>query len=262
MQLAATTLAALPSAPSLEVLQLYHYEDTEDYDFFHPKALKDPFPVLFSGNAPKLSHIALWGVHIAWSMDKNTFLTDLKDLELAYHAGDVRPSWEEFERILLASPRLDTLTLCLSGPSGSPSDWHPKGTIDLLGLRNLVLAYHKPKYISLLLSLLNTPNVTSLALDFEEEDFSSFVRQLATPQPGTNKSLLKGLEHLKISGLPCDHSVVDVMYAQLGNLRSINLTCTFLDEIFFVKLSQPISLRPAPLPPPPRRRSQHFTVLT
>jgi len=241
MHLATTTLASLPCAPSLEVLQLYHYEDTdEDLRLFEPVRLRDPFPVLFSGNAPKLSQIALWGVHITWSMDKNTFLTDLKDLELAYHAEDVRPSWEEFERILLTSPSLDTLTLCLSGPSGRPCDWHSEGPIHLPALRNLVLAYHEPEYIGPLLSLLYTPNVTSLALDFDAGDFSSFARQLATPRPGTNKSLLKGLEHLKISGLPCDHSVVDIMYAQLGNLRSINLTCTFLDMIFFLKLGQPI----------------------
>lgn len=241
MHLATAFLAALPSAPSLEVLQLYHYDNADDYKEFHPRSLRDPFPVLFSGNAPKLSHIALWGVHIAWSIKHNTFLSNLKDLELAYHAENVRPSWEEFEDILLTSPGLDTLTLCLSGPSGSPSDWHPKSsTIDLLGLRNLVLAYHEPTYISSLLSLLNTPNVTSLALDFEDDDFTSFVKQLATPRPGTNTSLLKGLEHLKISGLPCDQAVVDVMYAQLGNLRSINLTCGFLDEAFFGKLLRPI----------------------
>jgi hypothetical protein len=246
MHLATTILATLPSAPSLEVLQLYHYEHIEiDYDIpteFKPAKLRDPFPVLFSGNAPKLSHIALWGVHIAWPMNKNAFMTDLKDLELAYHADDVRPSWEDFERMLLTSPVLDTLTLCHSGPSGKPGDWYSNGPIDLSGLKNLVLAYHKQDYICSLLNLLHIPNVTSLALDFESEagDFSLFVQQLASPRPGTKRSLLKGLEHLKISSLPCEHRVVDVMYAQLGNLHSINLACTFLDKIFFTKLRQPI----------------------
>jgi len=223
---------------------LYHYgeEEGEDYDHFKPTHLRDPFPVLFSGNAPNLTHIALWGVHIAWSVTENTFLRNLKDLELAYHAEDVRPSWEEFKQIMVGSPELDTLSLCLSGPSGQPSEWRLETPIELVGLKNLTLAYHPPAYISALIKLLNMPNVTSLALDFESDDFSAFAWQLATPRTGTTKSLLKGLEHLKISGLPCGQGTIDVMYEQLGNLRSINLKMNddFLDEMFFLRLGKPI----------------------
>jgi hypothetical protein len=247
-----TALSSLSSAPALEVLQLYHYgeEDEEDYDHFQPALLRDPFPVLFSGNAPKLTHIALWGVHIAWSHAKNTFLKNLKDLELAYHAEDVRPSWEEFQHIIVSSPELDTLSLCASGPSGQPSEWHSESPIELAGLKNLVLAFHTPAYISSLIKFLHMPNVTSLALDFEADDFSTFAKQLATPRPGTNKSLLKGLEHLKISGLPCGKGTVDVMYEQLGNLRSINLKMSedFVDGIFFEKLRVPIASSSSTVP--------------
>jgi len=247
MHVVTTALASLPSAASLEVLQLYCYgeegdEEEEDYDHFRPATLREPFPVLFSGHAPKLTHIALWGVHIAWSVDKNTFLHNLKDLELAYHAEDVRPSWEEFQQIMLGSPELDTLSLCLSGPSGQPNEWHSETPIELARLKNLVLANHMPAYISPLINHLNMLNVTSLALDFDMDDFSDFARQLATPRPGTSKSLLKGLEHLKISGLPCGQGTIDVMYEQLGNLRSINLKMEedYLDEEFFKRLGKPI----------------------
>ena len=245
MHLVTSRLASIPSAPSLEVLQLYHYgeEDEEEYDHFKPAHLRDPFPVLFSGQAPKLTHIALWGVHIAWSDTKNTFLRNLKDLELAYHAEDVRPSWEDFRNILVASPGLDTLSLCLSGPNGMPSKWHSEGLIELAGLKNLVLAYHTPPYISSLIQHFHMPNVTSLSLDFESDDFSAFAAQLATPRPGSTKSLLRGLEHLKISGLPCGQGTVDIMYEQLGNLRSINLKMNedYLDKVFFEKLGRPIT---------------------
>jgi hypothetical protein len=252
MHLVTTSLSSLPSAPSLEVLQLYHYgeEDGEDYNHFKPENFREPFPLLFSGNAPKLTHIALWGVHIVWSHAQNTFLRNLKDLELAYHAEDVRPSWEEFQQIMIASPELDTLSLCLSGPSGQSSEWHSDSPIELVGLKNLVLAYHAPAYISSLIKLLHMPNITSLALDFESDDFSEFVKQLATPRPGANKSLLKGLEHLKISGLPCGKGTVDVMYEQLGNLRSINLKMNedFLDDVFFQKLRVPITSASSTVP--------------
>lgn len=244
MQLITNTLAALPSAPLLEGLQLYHYGEVEeeDYEHFKPANLRDPFPVLFSGIAPKLTHIALWGVHIAWSAEKNTFLCNLKDLELAYHAEDVRPSWADFRQILLTSPELDTLSLRLSGPGGQPNEWYSDAPIDLVGLKNLVLAYHPAGYISPLIKHFSMPNVTSLALDFDSEDFSEFAQELATPRPGTKKSLLKGLEHLKISGLPCRDETVDVIYGQLGNLRSINLKMNddFLSHTFFEKLYRPI----------------------
>jgi hypothetical protein len=252
MQLVTNALSSLSCAPALEVLQLYHYgeEDEEDNDHFQPSHLRTPFPVLFSGDAPKLTHIALWGVHIDWSHANNTFLKNLKDLELAYHAEDVRPSWEEFQHIIVGSPELDTLSLCASGPSGQPSEWHSESPIELAGLKNLVLAFHTPTYISPLIKLLHMPNVTSLALDFEADDFSAFAKQLATPRPGTNKSLLKGLEHLKISGLPCGKGTVDVMYEQLGNLRSINLKMNedFLDGVFFERLRVPIASSSSTVP--------------
>lgn len=248
MDIATKALSAIPVAPILEVLQLHHYgeegDDDEDYEHFRPAQFKDPAPVLFSGNAPKLTHIALWGVHLAWSLEKNLFLKSLKDLELAYHAEDVRPTWSEFEKILLASPELDTLSLCLSGPSGKAGEWEVEGSIELPGLKSLVLAYHTPEYISRLIGILHTPNITSLALDLEDGDYSSFASILASPRPGSasKKSLLSGLEHLKLSGFPCSQDTVDVMYEQLGNLRSINLKCfeSLLQDVFFSKLTQPI----------------------
>jgi hypothetical protein len=228
------------SAPSLEVLQLYHYEDAGDseYDHFEPANLNQSF-VPFGGNAPKLRVVSLWGVHIDWS---TPMLSDVIDLELAYHARDVRPSWEDFSRILKNSPKIETLTLCLSGPAGSLADW-PETCVEIPSLQNLVLAYHEPAYVCSLIKLLYIPNVTSLALDFESDDYTNLAKALASPSCSshdTGKSILANLNSLKLGGLPCDHKAVDRIYEQLGKLKSLNLNLAFLDKIFFRKLITPL----------------------
>ncbi|KAK0201729.1 hypothetical protein DFS33DRAFT_1015103 [Desarmillaria ectypa] len=213
-------LAVCPGAPMLEALQLYHYEDCEDYDVFRPTEFREPL-LLFQGNIPKLKDLALWGVHIDWDASLS-FLRDLRDIELAYHANDVRPSLETFARFVHTSPELHTLSLCLSGPA-VPSDQWGTDLISIPSLNDLVLAHHEPEYIRSLLPILSVPNVQHLALDFDSADYTEFVKILLQPQAGQKKSLLEGLEHLKIGGLPCDSQHQAALLSQLGNLRSINL---------------------------------------
>ncbi|KAG5640145.1 hypothetical protein DXG03_000932, partial [Asterophora parasitica] len=253
-------LAKCPSAPLLEVLQLYHYEDCEEYEVFEPAALREAF-LLFSGNAPVLRDVALWGVHLDWDRSLS-FLRGLRDLELTYHAKDVRPSYAAFTSIIAASPALRTLSLCLSGPQdhvpsdpsldsgiANPNDWGlPENPISIPSLNDLVLCYHEAAYAVSLLQKLSVPNVHSLALDFDGEDYSAFVRQLAQPMPVPADShpklpsILAGLEHLKISGLPCDARSIDAMYEQLGGLQTINLNCSGEDEEkLFRRLYKPSS---------------------
>ncbi|KAG7443059.1 uncharacterized protein BT62DRAFT_347562 [Guyanagaster necrorhizus] len=213
-------LAVCAGAPILEALQLYHYEDCEDYDVFRPTEFREPL-LLFQGNIPKLKDLALWGVHIDW-VASLSFLKDLRDVELAYHANDVRPSMETFACFVHASPELHTLSLCLSGPAG-PSEQRGTDLISIPSLHDLVLAHHEPEYIQSLLPILFVPNVQHLALDFDSADYTEFVKVLLRPQAGQKKSLLEGLEHLKIGGLPCDRQCQAALLLQLGNLRSINL---------------------------------------
>ncbi|KAI0657434.1 hypothetical protein C8Q70DRAFT_935084 [Cubamyces menziesii] len=202
MHRALEALAAAGPAPLLEVLQLYHYEDTDEHlTFRHPALREQPFQ-LFDGVAPRLTHVALWGVHLPWARDASPFLAGLTDLELAYHARDVRPSFYEFARILRASPDLRTLTLCLSCPAGTPADWPSSGMPDeeppadgsvamdvdasaplvLPKLTDLVLAYLEPSYLLSLLPRLALPALTSLALDLEEDDYTDVLRYLASPR--------------------------------------------------------------------------------
>ncbi|EED86079.1 predicted protein [Postia placenta Mad-698-R] len=217
-------MSQCPAAPMLEVLQLYHYEDPdEESETFSPAVFKEQKFVLFCGNAPKLQHVALWGVHLNWA--ESRFLSGLIDLELAYHPKDVRPSFNDFSRILRKSPGIDTLTLCQSGPAGGPVDWltsimeqppdakgkasstvpsEPIASITLDSLKSFVIAYVEAEYATALAERLAMPNVTSLAIDFDEDaDFNGFLTTITRPSPATDKSLLGGLEALKLSGIPC-----------------------------------------------------------
>ncbi|EJF63414.1 hypothetical protein DICSQDRAFT_134848 [Dichomitus squalens LYAD-421 SS1] len=263
MHRALVKLGATAGAPLLEVLQLYHYEDTDEHEKFKLQELREQPFVLFNGNAPRLTHVALWGVHLNWSKEGSPFLTGLTDLEFAYHARDVRPSYADFTRILRSSRDLRTLTLCMSCPAGVPADWReerePEDAMDvdtsaplvLSRLEDLVLAYLEPPYVLALLTRLYLPALTSLALDLEDDDFSDFLAYLASPRslpqppppplslcgPGVAgsaspraRSLLSNITSLKIASLRCNEAVVLEAYKQLDKVASLNLNMLYLDE--------------------------------
>lgn len=225
-----STLASVPEAPQLQVLRLYHYDDNDDYDHFRPPHLKQPLFAPFCGRAPKLLQAALWGVHVDW--EACAFLQGLEELELAYHAKDVRPSYEIFTRILQRSPDLHILTLCASGPAGNPEDW-PTDVIELPSVKHLVLAFFEESYVSALMKRLVFPNLSTLALDFDSGDYSSFLPQLARPAPNQRHSLCQNLIDLKVSGMQCSNSALATFYAALPNLTSLNLNCYHLPRHFF-----------------------------
>ncbi|KAI1789503.1 hypothetical protein LXA43DRAFT_974226 [Ganoderma leucocontextum] len=179
-------------ALEIMVLQLYHYEDTDD-----------------------------------------PFLAGL-DLELAYHARDVRLSFKNFTRTLRASPDLRTLTLSLSlsGPGGVPGERasvnfstdddeddgsamfiHSSAPLVLSRLQNLVLAYLEPPYLLALLPRLSLPTLTELVLVLEDEDFADLLSYLAS--------------------LPCAESAVLDAYKQLDKLVAFNLNVDDLGGHWF-----------------------------
>lgn len=268
MHRALEKLSACTDVPMLEVLQLYHYEDTDEHETFKWQDLRHQSFKLFGGNAPKLTHVALWGVHVDWSAEGSPYLTGLTDLEFAYHARDVRPSFKDFARILRASPDLRTLTLCLSCPAGTPSEWptgFPNDTTDgdvamdidptaplvLSSLAELVLAYLEPSYLISLLPRFSLPALTSLALDLEDDDYSDVLTYLASPLslpqlpveplalrgPGVagspaaqqrTRSLLSNLTSLKLASIQCNDNLIADAYRQLEKLTSLNLNILYL----------------------------------
>lgn len=260
--LSAVSDPSIAGAPQLEALQLYHHEDAESLTAFAHPDLVQHFK-LFGGVAPRLKSIALWGVHVDWCQEWLSCGSNILDLELAYHTDDVRPSWTQLAGILCGAPKLETLSLCSSGPLGAPHDWHPEGSsgsysdhytgvIELRSLISLVLAFHSPVYVSGLLRRLSFPALKTLTLDLDDGDFTDLAAQLAGPvvtaipaiqKDGEKKrSLLSGLDTLKISGLPCPDRSVEIMYAELGNLKALNLSMTYLSPAFLQLLCHPCSV--------------------
>jgi hypothetical protein len=226
-----STLAAIPEAPQLQALRLYNYDDNDDYDYdhFRPPHLRQPFAP-FCGRAPNLLEVVLWGVHVDW--EACAFLRGLGELELEYHAKDVRPPYEIFFRILEGSPDLHILTLSASGPDGNPEDW-PLDVIELPSVKHLILAFVEPSYASALMNRLVFPNLSTLALDFDTFDYSPFLAQLTRPPPNQRHSLCHDLVDLKISGMRCSPAALATFYAALPNLVSLNLNCYHLPRLFF-----------------------------
>ena len=236
-----STLSSIPEAAQLQVLRLYQY-DEDDLEHFWSPHLKQPFAP-FCGRAPNLVRLALYGVHVDWAACD--FLQGLEELELAFHAKDVRPSYDIFARVLRRSPNLHHLTLRESGPAGDPEDW-PTDAIKLRSVRHLVLAFVEPSYASALMKRLVFPNLSKLALDFRAaggNNYSSFLVQLATSPTTTAAAALKRRRHhhslchnlidLEISGTRCTKSALATFYGALVNLASLNINCHRLPRLFY-----------------------------
>lgn len=222
-------------ADTLEVMELYHYDDNDSGELFRPRHLAIRFTP-FHGRTPRLRNCTFWGVHLDWDASLGIF-KNVEDIELAYHTEEVRPSYKTLETILKSSD-IKILTLCLSGPQGTEDDWRAAGAtpIQVPSLEGLTLRYHSPHYACSLLRFLDTPNIKSLALDFDEQDYTDFAKDLCKAPHGRSKSLLSGLENFKVSGLPCSRALVDKMLEQLANLKSLNLNCIGEGEMFFEAL--------------------------
>lgn len=240
-------LHKLPSAPLLKQFNVYHFEEDCNEEFFSDDDKTIYLP--FHGNAPLLESAVFWGVHIDWD-NSLSFLQGLLEFELSYHANDVRPSYATFIQIIKNSPDLRSLILSRSGPTLSTeslfddeAQWGPE-PLEIPSVRYLTLQFHEPQYASALIQHFYFPNLRGLTLNFDEEDYTSFVRKLLVPVKGRSKSILSGLEKLKISGLPCDIATVEAMLKQLTELKVLDLKCFGSEElVFFKKLIDPLARR-------------------
>jgi len=229
---------------------VYHHEEFDDFEFFSGDDKTSYLP--FHGDAPLLESAIFWGVHIDWDNSLH-FLQGLREFELSFHSKDVRPSYATFTQIIKNSPELHTLSLALSGPflpTGVQFDdvgqWGPE-PFDISSVHHLTLQYDDPTSASALIQHFYFPNLRSLTLDFDSEDYTSFVRKLLVPVKGRSISILPGLESLKISGLPCDLATVEAMLKQLTNLKVFELNCFGTEEmVIFRKLIDPMAGRKKP----------------
>ncbi|KAI6007495.1 hypothetical protein EDC04DRAFT_2582764 [Pisolithus marmoratus] len=247
---------SVPPASQLRALELYHHDESDnDISTFPEPDFSDHF-TLFSGSAPRLRNLTLWGVHVDWTQGWLRS-SNLVELELAYHTQDVRPDSSAFSAMLhAAAPTLEKLCLEMSGPSG---EWiiepgAPEWSVDannpilLPKLIQLELGFSPPSEVIALLRKLCLPSLKALALNFDNGDYTDLVACLVGPSSTTSavtanslskeqpRNLLRGLEALKIAGLPCSEESAGQMYNELVNLESLTLYMHHLPSTFFRNL--------------------------
>jgi hypothetical protein len=243
--LSAVSDPSIGGAPQLEALKLYDCIYEESLTTFAHRDLVQHFK-LFGGVAPRLKTVVLWGVHVDWCQGWLSYGSNISDLALCFHAEDVRPSWSQLVGIL--TPKLKTLSLRCSGPLGSPHDWcseggsgsYNSGVIELRSLIELTLTFRLPGYVSGLLRCLALPALQNLTLDFLGRDYTDVVAQIVNPATiavpmvpeKDRQSLLSGLETLKLRRLLCSDHSVELMYAELGNLKALKLSMADLTPAF------------------------------
>ncbi|KAG8214895.1 hypothetical protein J3R82DRAFT_10067 [Butyriboletus roseoflavus] len=264
MQVFLSTAAdpSISAAPRLTTLrlELYHKRMEESNNSRYPSISKHF--ILFGGSAPSLTSVVLYRVHVDWSQPWIASASNLTYLELAFHAEDVRPSWAQFATNLRGASALERLSLRLSGPSGDPPVWFieptPGGPIDLNApiqlpkVTDFIFVQHSPTRSIGLLRKFCLPALQNLVLELDDGDYTEFVRELAGPATSLSlpftqeqpRSLLTSLERLQISELtitqfPFLTQSVLLLYDELRNLTSLNISLTNLSPLFLHILTTP-----------------------
>ena len=167
-------------APLLESVTLMRCNDFVSFSpQFQPRCLKntaflsrDATDVSEAGYhiLPSLKHLCLRGVHADWDSLATAVAQSpaavLSYLELQSHCADVRPSVEQFQRLLSSTPALRKLIVTGSGPElpddDTPRDCDP---VHLPQLHNITVGYRSALEGRTLLKLLDAPNARSLTLE-------------------------------------------------------------------------------------------------
>lgn len=168
-------------APLLQSMSFMRCNDYVSYSRrFQPHQLKDlgflTSSTTASGHSrsdllPSLKHLTLRGVHVDWDALGNILEASgsgLSHLELASHPKDVRPSINQFHRLLQSTPNLQTLCVVGTGPEGPGSEndsVHDYEPVQLPNLRSVALGYRTEAGGRSLLHFLDARNVQSLVLD-------------------------------------------------------------------------------------------------
>ncbi|KAF9533062.1 hypothetical protein CPB83DRAFT_832174 [Crepidotus variabilis] len=212
--LARQYLSTCGPAPNLETLQLYHFEDYRTTQNLYLATYRPPV-VVFDNSLPRLTNVSLIGVNLPW--EKSPYLKGLRNLELALHPENIRPTYQLWSEILAQSPDLETLCLHYSGPKSMGLDEEPawpsvQQVVSLSKLQALTLTDLDPDYISGLLERLRIPNIRQLTLDLPDQDFSSFLEVLTKSATAVHNSsgelnVNSSLQHLRaiaVYALECD----------------------------------------------------------
>lgn len=239
---------SIPAAPRLTTVELYYFRDIDDVEYL---SMSKHF-TLFRGLAPSLSRIVVWGVYVDWSQPWIASASNLTDIEFGCHPEEVRPSWTQISTILRSAPGLRRLCLRVSAPTGDPALTAANSTdpIQLPRLTDLILAIPSPPQVLTLLQKLYLPALRNLDLGFDpDHDCTDLVHELVRPAISSSfgegqrlHSLLSGLESLRIYKLPCHIDCVEMLYSELENLTTLNISLEDLPPRFLDILGTPCTL--------------------
>ncbi|KAF8432723.1 hypothetical protein L210DRAFT_3557703 [Boletus edulis BED1] len=242
---------SVPAASQLTTLELHNIQKTRLYT---------GLPVsrhltLFGGSAPLLTRIVLWGVHVDWDQPWIASASNLTDLVLACHLEAARPSLAQFFAILRNAPALEKLYLRQSGPARDRLVWPmvpPSPPVDFdapIQLARLTDFHLElgPQTCTTWFRKFTFPTLKNLVLWLDYNNYTELVEEFTRPAPSLSASqascsLLNGLESLKIVRLRCRKECIKTLYGELQNLRSLNLSLSYLVPLFLDILSTPCTL--------------------
>ena len=260
------------AAPVLEKLSLSRcnaYFTSRDQTF-QPTSLRRPIK-LFGDIAAlgKLREVSLVGVHIDWSEPP---FKNLTHLVFQYHAHDVMPTLEQFQRILTACPTLRHLSIIGWGPilNGSESSQaeepEEKQVPIILGLPVLTrfsFGFMDTEYATRLLSLLDFPCLTQFKLEdvsklvdpLDPLDISPLLEWFTTTYHISGTRLLLPLNRIRIMefhGVDTNRKTFSNFLQQLTSLH--HLVCYNIDDDILRALISPDSNSKSPSNFPPTRQ--------
>ena len=253
--LRAVSYPTVTAAPQLVSLVLSASKPAARDDVFWP--LIEAGSTLFSGSAPCLENISLERVIVDWNQDWMSYASRLTTLDLRNCSEDVGPSWDEFATFLRGAPALEHLVLKGGGPCGDPPNLYSDpdlgvvvatdpNPVQLLKLTHLSLLVQSRSIVYGLFRTLYMPALRSLSIDFFWNDYTEFLSYVTVPATipamlsieEPPRSLLHNLETLDITLLWCGTEVIEILYDELENLKSLKISmddswdapsgCTFI----------------------------------
>ena len=153
------------AAPLLEKLSLSRCNAyfASRNQVFQPTSLRRPIKLFGDIDLGRLREVSLVGVHIDWSEPP---FKNLTHLTFQYHAHDVMPTLEQFQRILFACPTLHNLSIIGWGPIlNSSSEEQLPITLRLPVLTRFSFGFMDTEYATRLLSLLDFPRLNQFTLE-------------------------------------------------------------------------------------------------
>ena len=208
-------LSSCGPAPHLESLQLYHFEDWATSQELYLATVRPPV-LVFAGDLPRLRNLFLIGVNLPWTASL-PFLRDLEELQLALHSVGVRPTYEEWRRILMACPNLKRLSLHYSGPLDN-EPW-PEEPIKLPSLEELTLIDLDPGYLCRLFQHLSLGEIRRLRVELPEQDFTAFIDHVSKP----NAPLFRYVESLHVAALNCSQEAWTAFIGSMTALKFLHV---------------------------------------